>query len=88
MAGKNDTFEPLTAVTFTHWVKGREENQSVQPPPSMVGAFLGALIHIRRPAVRPLGELANASVDEPRVAPLLTLTVVYKLDAEKSQLLD
>src|SRR5688572_26974135 len=49
---------------------------SVQPPPSIVGAFLGALIHMSRPAVRPDGVPARSSVVDPRVAPLVTLMLV------------
>src|SRR5262245_57705269 len=76
MAGANEMVLPLTAVTMTACEKGRDPNQSVQPPPSIVGAFFGAEKNIMRPALSPLGAVATVTDVEPRVAPVLTLALV------------
>ena len=82
----NVTDVPLTAVTFTTCVNTLVPNMFVQPPPSIVGAFCGALIHMIRPAVRPDGVPESTSVVDPRVVPLFTFTVVNCAVLPKSQL--
>src|SRR5262245_24144181 len=57
----------------------------VQPPPSIVGAFCGVLIHMSRPAVRPEGVPESTTVVDPRVARLLTFRWLKAAGFPRSQ---
>src|SRR4051812_17349202 len=84
MGGVNETLLPLTPVTFTTCVNGRDPNHSDQLPP-WITEVAAQLMNMIMPADRPDGVEFRLTVDEPRFAPPLMPTLVNEAELATSQ---